>query len=119
MPGAFSLSDDGAVEAFCEDTEGIVVQKLHCESMSAKLAISKVCQQWRHLILPWLFEYVLIRSNSHAKTVGRYLRRLRSTQQSSEFYGRWIRSPAFGVWIGRQEEAVERVLAGARAGAPQ
>ncbi|KZT73133.1 DUF1630-domain-containing protein [Daedalea quercina L-15889] len=38
--------------------------------------------------------------------------------KAKEFYGRWIRSPAFGVWIGRQEEAVERVLAGARAGGP-
>ena len=42
----------------------------------------------------------------------------KSGGKAKEFYGRWIRSPAFGVWIGRQEEAVERVLAGARAGAP-
>lgn len=38
----------------------------------------------------------------------------KSGGKAKEFYARWIRSPAFGVWIGRQEEAVERVL-GARA----
>ncbi|EPT05662.1 hypothetical protein FOMPIDRAFT_1013359 [Fomitopsis schrenkii] len=43
----------------------------------------------------------------------------KSSGKAKEFYGRWIRSPAFGVWIGRQEEAVERVLASARAGGPQ
>ncbi|KAI0734227.1 hypothetical protein C8Q72DRAFT_923547 [Fomitopsis betulina] len=43
----------------------------------------------------------------------------KSGGKAKEFYGRWIRSPAFGVWIGRQEEAVERVLASARARGPQ
>jgi len=34
----------------------------------------------------------------------------KSAGKAKEFYARWIRTPAFGVWIARQEEVVERVL---------
>ncbi|OSX58748.1 hypothetical protein POSPLADRAFT_1151932 [Postia placenta MAD-698-R-SB12] len=36
----------------------------------------------------------------------------RSAGRAKEFYARWIRTPAFGVWIARQEEVVEKVLRG-------
>jgi hypothetical protein len=29
----------------------------------------------------------------------------------TEFYERWLRTPAFGVWLARQEELVSGVLA--------
>ncbi|KZT07668.1 DUF1630-domain-containing protein [Laetiporus sulphureus 93-53] len=38
----------------------------------------------------------------------------KSAGKAREFYARWIRTPAFGVWIARQEETVERVLRGER-----
>jgi hypothetical protein len=34
----------------------------------------------------------------------------RSTSKQKEFYERWLKSPAFGLWLGRQEEIVQRVL---------
>ncbi|GBE88217.1 DUF1630-domain-containing protein [Sparassis crispa] len=36
----------------------------------------------------------------------------KSSGKAREFYKRWLRSPAFGVWIARQEEIVQRVLNG-------
>lgn len=35
----------------------------------------------------------------------------RSTSKRREFYERWLRTPAFGLWLARQEEVVEKVLA--------
>ncbi|KAI0041192.1 DUF1630-domain-containing protein [Auriscalpium vulgare] len=35
----------------------------------------------------------------------------RSAQKQRLFYERWLRTPAFGLWLARQEEVVERVLA--------
>lgn len=90
VPGAFSLTNHSAIEAFSEDSEGIVVHKLHCESMSTKLALSQVCWLWRKLVLPSVFEYVLIRSSAHAKVVAKALREFKNMQMSSEFYGLWI-----------------------------
>ncbi|CCM04996.1 uncharacterized protein FIBRA_07194 [Fibroporia radiculosa] len=34
----------------------------------------------------------------------------KSTGKARDFYARWIRTPGFGLWIARQEEAVDRVL---------
>lgn len=34
----------------------------------------------------------------------------RSTSKRKEFYERWLKTPAFGLWLGRQEEIVQRVL---------
>ena len=34
----------------------------------------------------------------------------RSTSRRMEFYERWLKTPAFGLWLGRQEEIVQRVL---------
>jgi hypothetical protein len=34
----------------------------------------------------------------------------RSTGKQKEFYERWLKTPAFGLWLGRQEEIVQRVL---------
>ncbi|PCH42289.1 DUF1630-domain-containing protein [Wolfiporia cocos MD-104 SS10] len=34
----------------------------------------------------------------------------KSSSKAREFYVRWIRTPSFGVWLARQEEAVDRVL---------
>jgi len=34
----------------------------------------------------------------------------RSGGKQKEFYERWLRTPAFGLWLGRQEEIVQRVL---------
>ena len=34
----------------------------------------------------------------------------RSNSKQREFYERWLRTPAFGLWLARQEEVVERVL---------
>lgn len=34
----------------------------------------------------------------------------KSARKAKEFYTRWIRTPAFGVWIAHQEEVVQRVL---------
>ncbi|KAI9061000.1 DUF1630-domain-containing protein [Trametes sanguinea] len=34
----------------------------------------------------------------------------KSSSKQREFYERWLRSPAFGVWIARQEEVVQGVL---------
>jgi len=35
----------------------------------------------------------------------------RSTSKRKEFYERWLKTPAFGLWLGHQEEIVQRVLA--------
>ncbi|EIM91458.1 DUF1630-domain-containing protein [Stereum hirsutum FP-91666 SS1] len=34
----------------------------------------------------------------------------RSKAKEREFYERWLRTPAFGMWLARQEEVVEKVL---------
>lgn len=34
----------------------------------------------------------------------------RSTTKQKEFYERWLKTPTFGLWLGRQEEIVQRVL---------
>ena len=34
----------------------------------------------------------------------------KSNAKQREFYERWLRTPAFGVWLGRQEEVVQGVL---------
>jgi hypothetical protein len=34
----------------------------------------------------------------------------RSTSKRKEFYERWLKTPAFGLWLGLQEEIVQRVL---------
>jgi len=34
----------------------------------------------------------------------------RSTNKRNEFYERWLKTPAFGLWLGHQEEIVQRVL---------
>jgi hypothetical protein len=34
----------------------------------------------------------------------------RSTSKRKEFYERWLKTPAFGLWLGRQEDIVQRVL---------
>lgn len=36
----------------------------------------------------------------------------KSTAKQQAFYERWVRTPAFGVWLARQEEVVHRVLGG-------
>ncbi|KAI0768089.1 DUF1630-domain-containing protein [Trametes elegans] len=36
----------------------------------------------------------------------------KSTGKQREFYERWLRTPAFGLWLARQEEVVQRVLQG-------
>ncbi|KAH9926820.1 hypothetical protein B0H21DRAFT_700727 [Amylocystis lapponica] len=36
----------------------------------------------------------------------------KSTGRAREFYARWLRTPAFGRWIARQEEVVQGVLRG-------
>lgn len=36
----------------------------------------------------------------------------RSTARRKEFYERWLRTPAFGVWLGMQEGIVQGVLEG-------
>lgn len=34
----------------------------------------------------------------------------KSASKQKEFYERWLRTPAFGLWLGHQEELVQRVL---------
>ena len=34
----------------------------------------------------------------------------RSSAKQKEFYERWLRSPAFGLWMARQEEAINAIL---------
>jgi hypothetical protein len=36
----------------------------------------------------------------------------KSAAKQKEFYQRWLRTPAFGVWLARQEEVVGRVFEG-------
>ncbi|TFK46108.1 DUF1630-domain-containing protein [Heliocybe sulcata] len=36
----------------------------------------------------------------------------RSASRRSEFYSRWLRTPAFGLWLAQQEEVVEEALKG-------
>ncbi|KAH9972202.1 hypothetical protein BGW80DRAFT_1227904 [Lactifluus volemus] len=40
----------------------------------------------------------------------------KSSTKQREFYERWLRTPAFGLWLARQEEIVERTLANANSG---
>lgn len=91
IPGVLCLTDDSAIEAFSEDSEGIILHKLYCESMGAKLAISKVCRCWHTLVLPFLFEYVIIKSGWHAEAVAHALHEFKEHQTESEYYGRWIK----------------------------
>lgn len=34
----------------------------------------------------------------------------KSTAKQKEFYERWLKTPAFGLWLGREEEIVQDVL---------
>ena len=36
----------------------------------------------------------------------------KSNAKQREFYERWLRTPAFGLWLARQEEVVQGVLQG-------
>jgi hypothetical protein len=36
----------------------------------------------------------------------------KSSSKQYEFYHRWLRCPGFGIWLAKQEEAVEAVLNG-------
>lgn len=36
----------------------------------------------------------------------------KSNAKQKEFYERWLRTPAFGLWLARQEEVVQGVLKG-------
>jgi hypothetical protein len=38
----------------------------------------------------------------------------RSGTKQREFYERWLRTPAFGMWLARQEDLVARTLGNAR-----
>ena len=38
----------------------------------------------------------------------------RSGAKQREFYERWLRTPAFGIWLARQEDIVTRTLRNAR-----
>ena len=38
----------------------------------------------------------------------------RSGAKQREFYERWLRTPAFGIWLARQEDLVARTLGKAR-----
>jgi hypothetical protein len=38
----------------------------------------------------------------------------KSSAKQREFYERWLRSPAFGMWLARQEDLVSRTLESAR-----
>lgn len=38
----------------------------------------------------------------------------RSSTRQREFYERWLRTPAFGIWLARQEDLVVRTLENAR-----
>ncbi|KAI0303677.1 hypothetical protein B0F90DRAFT_1626145, partial [Multifurca ochricompacta] len=40
----------------------------------------------------------------------------RSSRKQREFYERWLRTPAFGLWLAHQEEVVEHTLKNARQG---
>ena len=39
-----------------------------------------------------------------------------SGAKQREFYERWLRTPAFGIWLARQEDLVARTLGNARDG---
>lgn len=43
----------------------------------------------------------------------------KSSTKQREFYERWLRTPAFGLWLARQEEIVARTLANANSGKGQ
>jgi hypothetical protein len=43
----------------------------------------------------------------------------RSNSKQREFYERWLRTPAFGLWLARQEDVVTRMLASAKSGKGQ
>ena len=38
----------------------------------------------------------------------------KSSTRQREFYERWLRTPAFGLWLARQEDVVRRTLENAR-----
>lgn len=91
IPGVLDISDPRAVEAYSEDENGIILHNIHSESMKTKLSISLVCSSWRKLILPFLFEYIIIRSSRQVHVVAKTLERLRKTQDYEAYYGRRIR----------------------------
>ena len=91
IPGVLELSNGHTIEAFSEDNEGILLHGLYHESMRAKLAISCVSWTWRRIVMPLLFEYVMIRSAAHARVVAEALTRLRRQQGDADYCGRWIK----------------------------
>ncbi|EJD05867.1 uncharacterized protein FOMMEDRAFT_153211 [Fomitiporia mediterranea MF3/22] len=91
IPGILDISNVRAIEAYAEDNEGIILHGLYDEAMNVKLAISLVSRKWRRLVLPFLFEYVIIRSGRQARMVADALSRLHQAQGEEEYYGRWIK----------------------------
>ncbi|EJD05868.1 uncharacterized protein FOMMEDRAFT_153212 [Fomitiporia mediterranea MF3/22] len=91
IPGILDISNVRAIEAYAEDNEGIILHGLYNEAMSMKLAISLVSRSWRRLILPFLFEYVIIRSARQARVVADVLSRFHQAQGEEKYYGRWTK----------------------------
>lgn len=91
IPGALDISDPKAIEAYSEDESGILLHYLYYETLKTKLSIGWVCSSWRRIIIPNLFEYIIIRSAQQAHIVARLLQRLRSTQDDETFYGQWVK----------------------------
>ncbi|THH07293.1 hypothetical protein EW145_g3474 [Phellinidium pouzarii] len=91
IPGVMSTTDDNAIEAFSEDSEGVILQELYRKTMDVKLAVSRVSWMWRILILPSLYEYVTVKSRQHARLVATTLSYLRTSQAEEDYYGRWVK----------------------------
>ncbi|KAL5529205.1 hypothetical protein ACEPAG_5179 [Sanghuangporus baumii] len=114
IPGIFALSDERAIEAFSEDGNGIILQGLYADIMKTKLAISQVSWAWRKLILPLLFECVVVKSGRHALEVATVLARLKEEQSEDDYYGRWIKRVEVLVsekcWEQDSADALVRIL---------
>ncbi|KAL5533116.1 hypothetical protein ACEPAF_4892 [Sanghuangporus sanghuang] len=114
IPGILSLSDERAIEAFSEDGNGVILQGLYADIMKTKLAIGQVSWTWRKLILPLLFEFVVVKSGRHALEIASTLARLKREQLEKDYYGRWIKRVEVLVsdkcWEQDSADALVRIL---------
>ena len=114
IPGILAISDVRAIEAFSEDYNGVILTGLYDDVMKAKLAISQVCWTWRRIMLPLLFEFVVIKSGRHTQKIAEALKRIDSEQPRGQCYGRWIKRleimSSDSIWDTESADALRGIL---------
>lgn len=101
IPGALSHHDGQSFVAFSRDKYGISAHRRHRQATDLMTSAGRVCKAWSSLTTQFLFQYLLIKSGSHAIEVAAALERYAKDGTSKQ--------NCAGRWTARLELALEGV----------